>query len=107
EHVAGQALQHSKGPLIIGGDLRIFPVVDQLVSRVHVRAAYDDDMILAATVSDLGGPRGTARRMTRREVCREHDTAKADRISVMENAIHFHGRPVLPVREIARAAVLD
>src|SRR5450755_3310231 len=44
KYVARQALEHFKTVLVVGGDLRISVVPHQLVARIHIRTANDDDM---------------------------------------------------------------
>src|SRR5260370_33871008 len=54
--IAGQTFQDTKHLFVILGDLRIRGVVDELVARIHVGAAYDDDAegLAAACLGAIG-----------------------------------------------------
>lgn len=72
EDVAGQGFEHAEGLLVVFGDLRILLVVDELVSGVHVRTAYDDGVVGLAAFDYLHSPGGASFGVARCEMRDEH-----------------------------------
>src|SRR5262249_55164274 len=68
EDVARQRLQDAKHLLVVGGNLRIAGVVDELVAGIHVGAADDHDVVSRPTFPHGDRPGGAAFRVTGREM---------------------------------------
>ena len=111
KHVTWQGLKHLKRVLVILCNSRITGIVDEFVSRIHIRAADDHNIVNLAILADLHSPRRTAFCMAGRKVSGEHDIAEPDFISVMQNAVYFRrleqslGRSA--VLKVASAAIFD
>ncbi len=107
----GRPSSTSKPWRVVGGDLRIDLVADELVAGIDVGAADDDDVERAAGFGFVEGPGGGALGVAGGEVRGEHGAAEANRVAVVEDAIDVRGREVHDlvggVVEVGAAAGLD
>ena len=77
---------------IVGGDLRIGLVVDELVAGIDVGAADDDDVKGAAVFLLVEGPGGGALGVAGGEVRGERGAAEGDRVAVVKDAVDLRRR---------------
>src|SRR5205814_6075869 len=68
KNVARQALKHRERLHVVFGDLWIFLVSYQNITRIYVRTADDHSVQLPSTLINLHGPGGAALGMSRREM---------------------------------------
>src|ERR1043166_2556316 len=95
EHVARQALEHLERSREILRDPQVLLVADELVARVDIRAADDDDVVFLPPIGDLPGPRRATARVAWRQSCHQRDAAELDLFLVFEDAIDLARRPAV------------
>jgi hypothetical protein len=91
KYVARKRFQDAEHALVVGGNLRIERVVDELVAGVHVGASDDDHIVRLAAFFRLHRPRGRALGVPGGEVRGEDGVPEPDLVAIVEDAVHFCG----------------
>ena len=111
ENVAWQGPEDTPHALVVFGDLRVSGVVYELVARIHVGAAENDDVVGLGSFCDLHRPGGAAFGVARGEVRDEHGATEAHFISIVKHAVDLGGLVQtgarVPVLKVGFAAGFD
>lgn len=90
--IAGQGSEPGKGVHIIGDDLRVGLVVDQLVSGWSRSAAQEHHIVGPRAFLNLHGPRCATGRMPRSQHRMQHDSAELNSFTIFDHLIHLDRR---------------